>query len=135
MANKVSEKLKEEQHQVKPSYFWGMTVAIVSVLNGFHLLFYESVIVDRLEVYFLGVAEDVIGIALVFFCTIKLIGIMIDSVNMRAIGVVGLSIAWGMLWVVALMFSFGIGYPSTAYISNGLMLVACLRVSYRGVRK
>ena len=120
---------------MKPSYFWGMTVAIVSLLNGFHLLFYESVLVDRLEAYFLGANEDIFGVALVFFGAIKLIGIMIDSVNMRAVGIVGLSVSWGMLWVVALLFSFGIGYPSTAYLSNGMMLVACLRISYRGVRK
>ena len=135
MANKVSEELKEEQQHVKTSYFWGMTIAIVSVMQGFHLLFYDGVIVDRLDAYLLGTNEDIFGVVLVLFGAIKLIGIMIDSVNMRAVGVVGLSIAWGMLWVVALMFSFGIGYPNTAYISNGLMLVACLRVSYRGVRK
>lgn len=134
MANKVSEKLKEEQHQMKPSYFWGMTIAIASVMNGFHLLFYESVIVERLEAYMLGVNEDIFGIALVLFGLIKLIGIVVDSWLMRGVGIVGLSIIWGMLWVVALMFSFGIGYPSTTYISNGVMLVACLRVSYRGVR-
>ena len=120
---------------MKTSYFWGMTIAIVSVMQGFHLLFYDSVIVDRLDAYLLGTNEDIFGVVLVLFGAIKLIGIVIDSVNMRAVGVVGLSITWGMLWVVALMFSFGIGYPNTAYISNGLMLVACLRVSYRGVRK
>ena len=135
MANKVSEKLKEEQLQAKPSYFWGMMVAIISVMNGFHLLFYESVIVDRLDVYFLGANEDIFGIALVLFSAIKLIGILLDSVNMRGVGIVGLSVTWGMLWVVALMFSFGIGYPDTAYLSNGMMLVACLRISYRGVHK
>ena len=135
MANKVSEKLKEELEQEKPSYFWGMTIAIVSVMNGFHLLFYPSVLSERLDVYLLGVNEDIFGVALVLFGAIKLIGIMIDSVNMRGVGIVGLSIVWGMLWVVALMFSFGIGYPSTTYLSNGLMLVACLRISYRGVRK
>ena len=135
MANKVSEKLKEEQHQVKPSYFWGITLAIVSVMNGLHLLFYDGVIVDRLDAYFLGANEDIFGLALVLFGTIKLIGIVIDSVNMRGVGIVGLSITWGMLWVVALMYSFGLGYPSTTYLSNGMMLVACLRVSYRGVHR
>ena len=135
MANKVSEKLKEELEQEKPSYFWGMTIAITSVMNGFHLLFYPSVLSDRLETYLLGVNEDLFGLALVMFGVVKIIGIIIDNVNMRGIGIVGLSIVWGMLWVVAMMFSFGIGYPSTAYLTNGLMLVACLRVSYRGVRK
>ena len=135
MANKVSEKLKEELEQEKPSYFWGMTIAIVSVMNGLHLLFYPSVLSERLDAYLLGVNEDIFGVTLVLFGAIKLIGIVIDSVNMRRVGIVGLSVVWGMLWVVALMFSFGIGYPSTTYLSNGLMLVACLRISYRGVRK
>ena len=135
MANKVSEKLKEELEHEKPSYFWGMTIAISSVLNGFHLLFYPSVLSDRLDVYLLGANEDIFGVALVLFGVVKIIGIIIDSENMRGVGIVGLSIVWGMLWVVAMMFSFGIGYPSTTYLTNGLMLVACLRVSYRGVRK
>lgn len=134
MANKVSEKLKEEKYQAKQSYFWGMAIAIVSVMNGLHLLFYEDVIVDRLNAYFLGVDENIFGVVLVLFGTIKLIGILVDSVIMRRVGIVGLSIVWGMLWVVALMYSFGLGYPSTVYLSNGMMLVACLRVSYRGVR-
>lgn len=133
--NKVSEELKEEKRQVKPSYFWGVTVAIISLLNGLHLLFYEAVIVDRLNAYFLGVNEDIFGVVLVLFGGIKLVGVLIDSVTMRAVGIVGLSVTWGMLWVVALMYSFGLGYPSTTYLSNGMMLVACLRVSYRGVRK
>ena len=134
MANKVSEKLKEEQYQAKPSYFWGTAVAIGSVMNGLHLLMYESVIVDQLNAYFLGADENIFGVALVLFGMIKLIGILIDNVIMRRVGIVGLSMVWGMLWVVALMFSFGIGYPNSAYISNGMMLVGCLRVSYRGVR-
>lgn len=133
--NKVSEKLKEEQQQAKPSYFWGVTVGIISLLNGLHLLFYEAVIVDRLNAYFLGVNEDIFGVVLVLFGGIKLVGVLIDSVTMRAVGIVGLSVTWGMLWVVALMYSFGLGYPSTTYLSNGMMLVACLRVSYRGVHK
>lgn len=133
--NKVSEELKVEQQQLKPSYFWGVTVSIISLLNGLHLLFYEGVIVDRLNAYFLGANEDIFGVVLVLFGGIKLIGVLIDSVTMRAVGIVGLSVIWGMLWVVALMFSFGIGYPNTAYLSNGMMLIACLRVSYRGVRK
>lgn len=135
MPNKVSEKLKEEQQQVKPSYFWGITIGIASVMYGIHLLFYESVIVDRLEAYLLGANEDVFGVMLVLFGVIKLVGIIIDSVIMRVVGIVGLSVVWGMLWVVALMYSFGLGYPNTAYLSNGMMLVACLRISYRGVRK
>lgn len=134
MANKVSEKLKEEKYQAKQSYFWGMSIAIGSVMNGLHLLMYESVIVDRLNAYFLGADENIFGVALVLFGVIKLIGILIDNVIMRRVGIVGLSMVWGMLWVVALMFSFGIGYPNSAYISNGMMLVGCLRVSYRGVR-
>lgn len=134
MANKVSEKLKEEKYQAKQSYFWGMAIAIGSVMDGVHLLMYESVIVDRLNAYFLGADENIFGVMLVLFGMIKLIGILIDNVIMRRVGIVGLSMVWGMLWVVALMFSFGIGYPNTAYISNGMMLVGCLRVSYRGVR-
>ena len=134
MANKVSEELKVEQYQAKQSYFWGVAIAIGSVMNGIHLLMYESVIVDRLNAYFLGADENIFGALLVLFATIKLIGILIDNVIMRRVGIVGLSIVWGMLWVVALMYSFGIGYPSSAYISNGMMLVGCLRVSYRGVR-
>ena len=135
MENKVSEKLKEELEQEKPSYFWGMTIAIASVMNGFHLLFYPSVLSERLDAYFLGANEDIFGVALALFGIIKIIGVIIDSENMRGVGIVGLSIVWGMLWVVAMMFSFGIGYPSTTYLTNGMMLVACLRVSYRGVRK
>lgn len=134
MANKVSEELKVKQHQAKSSYFWGMAIAIGSLMNGVHLLMYESVIVDRLNAYFLGADENIFGALLVLFGTIKLIGILIDSVIMRRVGIVGLSMVWGMLWVVALMFSFGIGYPNSAYISNGMMLTGCLRVSYRGVR-
>ena len=134
MANKVSEELKVKQYQAKQSYFWGVAIAIGSVMNGIHLLMYESVIVDRLNAYFLGADENIFGALLVLFATIKLIGILIDNVIMRRVGIVGLSIVWGMLWVVALMYSFGIGYPSSAYISNGMMLVGCLRVSYRGVR-
>lgn len=135
MANKITEELKKEQEKVRVSYFWGLVIAIVSIMQGTHILFYDGVLAERLNVYLLEMNEDIFGLVLVLFGVIKLLGVISDSFKMRAIGIVGLSITWGMLTAVAFMFSFGIGYPNTAYISNGFMMVACLRVSYKGASR
>lgn len=139
MANKVSEQLKkeikEEQANIKVSYFWGRLIAIISLVNGAHILYFSEVLTERLDAYFLMINEDIFGILLVLFAVIKLIGIISENFQMRAVGIIGLSILWGMLTIVAVMFSLGIGYPDNAYLSNLMMLVACLRVSYKGASR
>lgn len=129
--SKVKEELIKEQEKERTSFFWGKVVAIVSLLQGGSILYYQEIFTERFDAYFLGINEDVFGFLLVFFAVVKLLGIIADSFKMRSIGIVGLSIIWGMLTVIAVMFSFGIGYPSTAYLSNGFVLVACLRISYK----
>lgn len=129
----IKDELIEERDKRQLSYFWGTTIGIFSLLHAIFLLVQPEYISESLDVYLLGVNQILIGSLLLILAIVKLLGIFVDNQNMRIIGIVGLAGVWGMLFTVATLWSFGIGYPSNIFLSNGLMLVASIRVAYRGV--
>lgn len=130
--NEVVKGLKKRKAE-ETSYFWGYFISIISIMDGIFILATENFLGNRLDAYLLGVGDNIFGWALVILGLAKILGILADSKKMRLVGVVGLSVVWGMLFAVSLLFSFGIGYPSNAFISNGAMLGATFRVAYKGV--
>jgi len=134
MGNDIKKELKKQKKDIeKKSYFWGYFVAIFSILQSVFLFIHTDYMADRFNAYLFGVNQNVFAIALAVAGVIKLAGLLFDETHSRQVGIVALCAIWGMLSVVALFYSFGIGYPSNAFLTNGLILVACLRVAYKGV--
>ena len=126
--------LREEQNRsLKLDFFWGKLVSIASITEGMFILFSKEYISDRLDEYLLGADENIFGWLLVIFGVLKIMGILIHNSRLRASGIVGLSAVWGMLFMVSVLWSFGIGYPSNSFIFNGLMITLCLRVAFKGI--
>lgn len=124
---------KEQDRSLKQDFFWGKLISVVSITEGMFILFNKGYISDRLDEYLLGTDENVFGWLLVIFGVLKIIGMFIRNSKLRAVGIVGLSAVWGMLFMVSVLWSFGIGYPSNSFIFNGLMIALCLRVSFKGI--
>lgn len=125
---------KEEKHAEESSYFWGYLTGGMSFFNGLFLIVSDGILATRMDTYLFGIDEDLFGWLLMIFGAIKVIGILADLYQARLIGIVGLTAVWLPLFVLSLIFSFGIGYPSNAFLSNLVILIACLRVSYKGAK-
>ena len=131
MTNKQLERDILKAKKRRPSFF-GATLAVFSILYGQFIIQVEGYLLTITEPYFHLLHGRLIGALLVLAGSIKIIGILTDYTPMRKIGIWALSGLWSGLFVLALTFSFGSGYPNSSYLFNGLVLVICLRVSLRG---
>lgn len=112
--------------------FYGITIAIFSILYGEFITRVDGFLLSWTEPYFQGIPVTLIGFLLIFAGALKLLGIIADHHTLRKLGIWSLSGVWSGLFVLALTFSFGTGYPHPSYLFNGLALIICLRVSIRG---
>lgn len=131
MTNKQLERDISNAKKRRPSFF-GTTLAVFSIMYGQFIIQVEGYLITITEPYFHLLPSRLIGALLVLAGAIKLIGILTDYTPMRKIGIWALSGLWSGLFVLALTFSFGSGYPDSSYLFNGLILAVCLRVSLRG---
>lgn len=131
MTNKQLERDILKAKKRRPSFF-GAALAVFSIMYGQFVIQVEGYLLTITEPYFHPLPSRLIGALLVLAGAIKLIGILTDYTPMRKIGIWALSGLWSGLFVLALTFSFGSGYPHSSYLFNGLILAVCLRVSLRG---
>lgn len=134
----TDEKLQEDiqkarnKRSKRPTWFWGLSIAILSIFYGEFILRVEGFLLGRVEPYFQQLPVQVIGILLIIAGLIKLFGILTNNLLLRKIGIWSLCGIWSGLFILAMTFSFGTGYPHQSYMFNGFVLAACFRVSYRG---
>ena len=136
MKNKLSTKLKEERELIaKSSYFWGQLIAYATIAIALFSFFTDNYYTERLDAYLYSVNMDWIAFIMIAVALVKLYGIYADNQLFRGVGIVLLTVIWGLITVVSYMFSFGIGYPNDDFILNTFILLACFRTSYQGVFK
>lgn len=128
---KLAEDIEKARNK-RPPHFFGITIAILSALYGEFIVRVDGFLLSWTEPYFQDIPVDLIGVLLVMAGLIKIIGIILNNTSLRKIGIWSLSGIWSGLFVLALTFSFGTGYPHPSYLFNGLVFVVCLRVSIRG---
>lgn len=128
---KLAEDIKKARDK-RPPHFYGFTIAAFSILYGEFILRVDGFLLSWTEPYFQVIPVTLIGILLIIAGAIKISGIILNNTFLRKIGIWSLSGVWSGLFVLALSFSFGTGYPHPSYLFNGLFFVICLRVSIRG---
>src|SRR5699024_5644040 len=106
--------------------------AIYSILYGVFYLRHTGYLLSRTEPYMQSLPENWIGIALILFGIIKLIGVLTKRKFIKRTGIWGLSAIWGGLACVAFLFSFGTGYPNSQWIDKLLVVTICFRISFLG---
>lgn len=132
MTDKTLAKDIEKARKKRPTRFLGITMALFSLLYGEFIIRVDGFLLSWTEPYFQGVPVKLIGCLLIIAGLIKVIGNITDNLTLRKIGIWSLSGMWSGLFVLAITFSFGTGYPHPSYLFNGLALVVCLRVSIKG---
>lgn len=134
----TDEKLQEDiqkarnKHRKRPVSFWGLSIAILSILYGEFIIRVEDFLLGRVEPYFQQLPVEIIGVLLIIAGAIKLLGILTNNLLLRKIGIWSLCGIWSGLFILAMTFSFGTGYPHQSYMFNGFVLAICFRVSYKG---
>lgn len=129
--NKLAADIDKARNK-RPLHFYGFTIALFSILYGEFILRVDGFLLSWTEPYFQVIPVNLIGALLIVAGLIKINGIVFNNTFLRKIGIWSLSGVWCGLFVLALSFSFGTGYPHPSYLFNGLFFVICLRVSIRG---
>lgn len=132
MTDKQLMKDIERNKRRQPVAFWGLLISIASVIYGDFIVKIDGYLLANSEPYFSKLPENPIGVLLIIAGLIKLIGVLLDNGRLKKLGILFLSAMWTGLFIVALTFSFGSGYPHPSYIFIGFMMVACFRISLRG---
>lgn len=135
MSKTIIEGLEESKKQAKKSHYLGMSVGIVSFLTGMFFTLFSGELSVFFQPYLKNVPEVFVGMTLIIFGTIKVIGILTNNSLLRKVSIVALSFLWGSLFVVSTIYSFGIGFPSISFIFAGKIAADCMRISTRGVHK
>lgn len=131
----VNRKLKQDLQKAsnkRPSDFWGALIAVVSILYGEFIFRVDGFLIANAEPYLSKLPENTIGILLMIFGVLKLIGLGLQYKPLKKIGIWLLSGMWSGLFFVALTYSFGTGYPHPSYIFMGMIAIGCFRVSFKG---
>ena len=132
MSKEIIEGLEESKKQAKKVHYLGMSVGIVSFLTGMFFTIFSGELSVFFQPYLKNVPEVFVGVTLVLFGVMKVIGILTNNSLMRKVSIVALSFLWGSLFVVSTVYSFGIGFPSISFIFAGKVAADCMRISTRG---
>lgn len=132
MSKEIIEGLEESKKQAKKVHYLGMSVGIVSFLTGMFFTLFSGELSVFFQPYLKNVPEIFVGVTLVAFGAMKVIGILTNNMLLRKISIVALSFLWGSLFVVSTVYSFGIGFPSISFIFAGKVAADCMRISTRG---
>lgn len=133
MSKEIIEGLEESKKQAKKGHYLGMSVGIVSFLTGMFFTIFSGELSVFFQPYLKNVPEVFVGVTLVVFGVMKVIGILTNNTLLRKISIVALSFLWGSLFVVSTVYSFSIGFPSISFIFAGKVAADCMRISIRGV--
>lgn len=112
--------------------FWGLLMGIYSVFYGIFYLRHQGYLIANAEPYMRFLPEKTIGWAMLIFGVIKILGVLLRNDFMKMIGIWGLSAIFGGMALVAFTFSYGSGYPNSVWIDRILVVVICLRISFKG---
>lgn len=128
---KLKQELKEYRNKIYAP-FWGIVIAIASILYGGFIARYEGYLLEHSEPYISEIPEKTIGIILVIVGLIKLLAILFKHNEIKKYSIWCLSAMWTGLFFIALTYSFGTGHPNPSWIFYGVIMVGCYRVSLKG---
>lgn len=132
MSKDIIEGLQANKKQAEKNHYLGISVAVVSIINGYFYINYAGLLSFFFRPYIEVVPEVQIGYVLFFVGLFKLYGIITNNTIIRRISVILLSGIWGGLAFVSLLYSFGVGFPSLWFVYTGKIAADCMRISIRG---
>lgn len=116
----------------KKRSFWGSLIAVVSILQGEFIVRVDGYLLEHSEPYLKNLPESAIGWLLILFGLIKLIAVIVKNNRFKKYAIWGLSALWTGLFLIALTYSFGTGFPHPSWITYMMVMISCYRVSLKG---
>ena len=113
--------------------FYYLILSIYSITEGLFYTMFRDYIINRSEPYMAVLSSGIVGWAMMLSGIILLLGYILHNNNLQKIGLLVMSIAWGGMFLVALTFALGTGYPDADWIDKLFTLTIILRVSKKGV--
>lgn len=130
-----NEKLKYDikKHTNKTTFpFWSLVVASMSILHGEFLSRATGYVITNSEPFSGAFPDKLVGYLLIGLGLVKLYGLIIGSKRLSKYSLWGLNAIWSGLFLVAFIYSFGIGHPSPSWYFYGLVVAINLRVALKG---
>jgi uncharacterized membrane protein AbrB (regulator of aidB expression) len=131
-----SEELKQEiddERKKKPPFaFWGLVVALLSILYGEFIIRVDGYLLTHSEPYMQNLPEEFIGWFLVIAGITKIIGVFTEYKVLKRFGIIMLGGMWSGLALVSFTYSFGTGFPHPSWMFAVATMAACWRIARKG---
>ena len=127
----LMKEINQERKRKPPLAFWGLLVALQTVMMGLFIINIDGYLTAHSEPY-LTLPENIIGLFAVVVGCIKIIGVLTNNKAMKRWGIWLLAAFWGGLFFISATYSFGSGYPHESYIYSFGLMAASWRISLKG---
>lgn len=121
-----------EKKNKYPSFFLALLLSLYSIINGTFYIVFEGYLLSRSEPYLHFLPEKLIGISLILFGLLLIIGAIAKKRYARIVGIIGLTAIWGGLTLSLVVFAFGTGYPDVGWLDKLVIVILLLRLSFKG---
>lgn len=113
--------------------FQFILVSAYAIAQGVFYIYYDGYILNRSEPYMQFIPQTLLGWCMVLSGILLLVGYFKRWVLMKKSAIFLLAVLWGGLFLVAITFAFGSGYPDMDWLDRLLILALTLRLSKKGV--
>lgn len=134
MNKKQSILLQEAKNRVEKSYFpfYSVLMIFTSIFYGVYIYLNNGYVVNTIDQHFNFITEGVLSVLTIMSGIALVIGLLSKNGHVRRFGVVLMSFTWGLIFMLALIWSLNAGYPDPNFIIYGQFLLLCLIASYKG---
>lgn len=132
MTKEIINGLENEKNRMKKSKYLGLSVAVTTILVGIFFIAYDGYFIGLIPRALPTYYENIIGTVFVLAGTLKTYASMFNNMKLKRIMIIVLSVIWGGFFTVAMVYSFGAGYPNLMFVLVGKVTFDCLRVAFKG---
>ncbi len=112
--------------------FTSYLVSVVSILLAIFIFLAPGWLMSVTQPFLQFIVYEDLTAAMLFIPgVLEIAGMHAGVEKFRHFGVYALSFTWGGLFLVSLVYSFGIGYPDPWFIFTGAILALCWHVALR----
>lgn len=129
MSRKDWHRMLMEHRQNRPMSY---SVSLISIAYGFFIIYYDGYFLGLLNPSMIGIQPLWLGLPLIVFGFLKIIGIVVNSDRIRRLGLIGMAFVWGGLLVINAIYAFGIGYPNPIWLFMGRVIFDCIFLATKG---
>lgn len=109
-----------------------ISVSLISILYGSFILMYQGYFLGILHPSIIDIPAYALGIPLMLFGLLKLVGVFGNNRHIRRISIIGLAFLWGGLTTINMFYAFGEGYPNPLWLFMFRVVYDCVILAMKG---